>query len=192
MIRKATTGDRDMMQQILVDTGTFDSQEIDTALELVDEYLKNGSGEYHVYVETNKKRIRGFMCYGKAALSENAHDLYWLAVHPDSHGQNIGTQLLNFAEDDVIKNGGRMILIETSSSSEYKKARTFYRRCGYLQTARIPDFYSGGDDKLILMKKLKHVRACHSEKRSDEESPQILHSVQNDTVFTEHSRLKEE
>ncbi len=151
----ATADDRDTMQQILKDTGTFDSQEVDTALELVDEYFKNGAGEYHVYVETNKKRIRGFVCYGKAALSENAYDLYWLAVHPDSHGQDIGTRLLNFTEKEVSKNGGRMILVETSSSAGYKKARTFYRRCGYLQTARIPDFYSGGDDKLILMKKLK-------------------------------------
>ena len=151
----ATADDRDTMQQILKDTGTFDSQEVDTALELVDEYLKNGSGEYHVYVETNKKRIRGFVCYGKAALSETAYDLYWIAVHPDSHGQDIGTRLLKFTEKEVSKNGGRMILVETSSSAGYKKARTFYRRCGYLQTARIPDFYSVGDDKLILIKKLK-------------------------------------
>ncbi len=151
----ATADDRDTMQQILKDTETFDFQEIDAALELIDEYFKNGAGEYHVYVETNKKRIRGFVCYGKAALSETAYDLYWLAVHPDSHGQNVGTRLLNFAEDKVTKDGGSMFLVETSSSAGYKKARTFYKRRGYLQTARIPDFYSGGDDKLILMKKLK-------------------------------------
>ncbi len=152
-IRKATAKDRDGLNQILIDALAFDPEEIDAALEIVDEYLRNGPGEYHIYVQTDRKNnVRAFVCYGEAALSAHAFDLYWIVVHPDFQRRNIGTNLMNLVEKAVRKDGGRMILIETSSSPGYGKARRFYRRLGYRQIARIPDFYRRGDHKLIFMK----------------------------------------
>ena len=154
-IRKAKATDRDAMKRILRKVETFKPEEIDAALELIDEYLKNGPGEYRIYAKTDaNKAVQGFVCFGKAALSENAYDLYWVVVHPDFQGQNVGTNLMEFAEKHVRKNAGSMILIETSSTPEYKRALTFYRHRGYSRIARIPDFYSTGDDKLIFAKEL--------------------------------------
>ena len=154
-IRKARTTDRDMLKRILKDAEAFDTGEIDVALELIDEYLKSGPGEYYVYVETNtKNKVQGFVSFGKAALSENVYDIYWVVVHPDFQRMNVGTNLMDFAEKRITRNGGSMILIETSSTPEYERAKTFYRHRGYSQIAKIPDFYSEGDDKLILGKKL--------------------------------------
>ena len=154
-IRKVNANDRNLLKKILCDVKVFSDEEIDTALELMDEYFENGAGEYYIYVETDRnEKVQGFVCFGKAALSENVYDIYWTVVHPDFQGQNVGTNLMDFAEKHIGENGGSMILIETSSTPVYKKAITFYRRRHYSQIARIPDFYCRGDDKIILAKRL--------------------------------------
>jgi hypothetical protein len=58
------------------------------------------------------------------------------------------------AERAIRRAKGRLTIIETSSTPAYEKTRHFHRAHGYEIVARIPDFYSAGDDKLILQKRL--------------------------------------
>ena len=44
--------------------------------------------------------------------------------------------------------------METSGRPSYEGARVFYEREGYRETARVPDFYGSGDDKVIYVKRL--------------------------------------
>ena len=46
-------------------------------------------------------------------------------------------------------------MIETSSKDKYAPTRHFYQRLGYVENARIRDFYRLGDDLLIYGKYLK-------------------------------------
>ena len=62
--------------------------------------------------------------------------------------------LLQAAEKEIRKAKGRLALIETSSAPAYEKTRRFHLGLGYEIIARIPDFYSPSDDKLILQKLL--------------------------------------
>jgi len=57
-------------------------------------------------------------------------------------------------EEEVKRMGGRLILVETSGTTSYAPARKFYEVCGYSLQAKIPDFYSPGDDLLIYVKRL--------------------------------------
>jgi hypothetical protein len=59
------------------------------------------------------------------------------------------------AEQEIRKAKGRLALIETSSTPAYEKTRRFHLGLGYKVIARIPDFYSPGDDKIILQKRLR-------------------------------------
>jgi ribosomal protein S18 acetylase RimI-like enzyme len=61
---------------------------------------------------------------------------------------------LEYVEHEVIKQGGRMLLIETSSQESYGATIRFYERNGYQLAARIKDFYRIGDDKLVFSKVL--------------------------------------
>jgi ribosomal protein S18 acetylase RimI-like enzyme len=45
-------------------------------------------------------------------------------------------------------------MIETSSRRDYEPARSLYERMGFREVARIPDFYSRGDAKIIYEKEL--------------------------------------
>jgi len=48
-----------------------------------------------------------------------------------------------------------MIIIETSSREKYSPTQEFYKRTSYNIEARIADFYSPGDDRLIFVKKFR-------------------------------------
>jgi ribosomal protein S18 acetylase RimI-like enzyme len=68
--------------------------------------------------------------------------------------RQIGKTLSEVAEKAIKQAGGRLIIIETSSTPLYENTQKFYFARGYEVVARIPDFYIPGDDKLILQKKL--------------------------------------
>jgi ribosomal protein S18 acetylase RimI-like enzyme len=80
--------------------------------------------------------------------------LYWIVVDPAAEKKGIGRYLLEYVEHEVIKQGGRMLLIETSSQESYGATIRFYERNGYQLAARIKDFYRIGDDKLVFSKVL--------------------------------------
>jgi ribosomal protein S18 acetylase RimI-like enzyme len=158
-IRPLEPDDRSSIEDMVVSSGKFDDVEIATALELVDEALEEGeqSGYLFAVLETGNAKsakVRGYACYGPVPLTQGAYDLYWIVVDPPSQGTGLGRHLILHVEQDVLKRGGRMILIETSSQETYGATVRFYERSGYHLEARIRNFYKIGDDKLVFQKEL--------------------------------------
>ena len=159
-IRPLSMRDRQAVRQIIEATDRFTASEVATALELIDEWLARGeASDYYTFVieEENAPSpsvVRGYVCYGPTPLTEGTYDLYWIAVDPLSHGRGYGHRLLAFAEDDIRRRGGRLLLIETSSQESYAPTIRFYERSGYHVAARIRDYYRRGDDKLVFAKLL--------------------------------------
>lgn len=155
-IRSLLSYDRAPIEGLVVATGKFNDVEVATAVELVDEALEGGeeSGYIFAVLETGKTdpKVRGYACYGPVPLTAAAYDLYWIVVDPASQGSGFGKRLIEFVEQDVVKRGGRMVLIETSSQESYGTTVQFYERRGYILAARIRNFYKAGDDKLIFQK----------------------------------------
>jgi ribosomal protein S18 acetylase RimI-like enzyme len=52
------------------------------------------------------------------------------------------------------KAGAKKIYVDTSSSDRYAPTRGFYQRMGFIEEARLPDFYGPGDGKVIYVKEL--------------------------------------
>ena len=153
-IRKTISEDREAIKIILIDTQKFNQEEIDCALELIDIYLNNPSQkDYLIATAINKdNEIVGYVCYGKAPLTNGAYDLYWIAVKPEYQRHGIGKILLNHIEEEIVKLSGRLLFAETSSRAVYEKTRQFYINNSFSEEARIKDFYSKGDDKIIYRK----------------------------------------
>jgi ribosomal protein S18 acetylase RimI-like enzyme len=143
---------------MVVSSDRFNQEEIATALELVDEALERGekSGYLIVVLEVGKEHppVKGYACYGPTPLTQGAYDLYWIVTDPAVQGKGFGRRLLEYVEKDIVKRGGRMLLIETSSQESYGTTIRFYKRNGYERVARIKDFYRIGDDKLVFSKEL--------------------------------------
>ena len=157
-IRRLDRSDRPFIEKIVISSGKFNDVEVATALELVDEALARGeeSGYLFAVLEHGNKYpvVRGYACYGPVPLTQGAYDLYWIVVDPASQGKGFGSHLLEYVETDVLRLGGRMILIETSSQETYGATVRFYEKAGYELVARIKNFYRVGDDKLVFQKEL--------------------------------------
>ncbi len=154
-IQAMAASHKSAIMKILKDTVEFKTIEVDTAEELIDYYLAEGTlSGYHILIAEIDSEVSGYICFGPTPLTEGTWDVYWMAVMPSKKGQGIGTLLLSKAEETVKDHNGRLILIETSSTQAYDLTRRFYHHAGYAIICRIPDFYSPGDGLVVFHKKL--------------------------------------
>jgi predicted N-acetyltransferase YhbS len=145
-----------VLLRLLKNTPEFKPFEVAVAEEVIDCCLRdNEHSGYFILVAEDNADITGYICYGPTPLTKGTWDMYWEAVDQEKRGMGIGSSLIKAAEKEIRKAGGRLALIETSSTPAYEKTRRFHHNHDYEIVARIPDFYSPGDDKLILQKRLK-------------------------------------
>jgi len=156
-IRPLVGKDRTALLSVLIKTRSFTSAEIDVAMELIDIVLKDPiQKDYHVYcmVDVQDQAI-GYICYGPTPMAQGTFDLYWIAVDPDFQGQRVGSTLLNFLEEVLEAEGGRLILADTSTIPHYEKTQKFYLKNGFQEVARIPDYYHPGNDRITFCRRLR-------------------------------------
>lgn len=147
--------DKPALIDILKHTPEFKPHEVTVAEEVIDSYLRDPKGSgYNILVAEDNPGIAGYVCYGPTPCTEGTWDIYWIAVDGATRGRGIGAALTRTAEAAVKKARGRMIIIETSSTPAYERARRLYLGRGYEVVGRVPDFYAPGDDRVILQKRL--------------------------------------
>ncbi len=155
LIRPLRRSDRDALLSILSATGVFSLEEIDVALELIDAVLdRPEQRDYVIFVYEEGGNVLGYYCVGPTPATVSTYDLYWIAVSPSVHGQGVGTALNDHLESLIRSRGGSLIMVETSSRGDYDATRTFYRRKGYQELARVRDYYRPADDLVIFGKYL--------------------------------------
>ncbi len=177
MIDRILVGDltpryRDRIGEILRGTGMFREEEIAVAIELFDSavgaqtgaHAANGtesmsapasSDYYFLGAFTPEEKLAGFACYGPTPGTDRTFDLYWIAVDRALQGHGSGTILLNEVERRLKGLNARMVVVETSSRSDYLDTRGFYVSRGYIEAARARDFYAPADDRITYTKRLQ-------------------------------------
>lgn len=153
-LRTVRADDRPAVLALLEATAVFRPDEIDVALEVLDEAIAAGpDGHYQARVSVDADdRPTGWVCCGPAPCTLGTWDVYWLAVHPAWQARGIGRQLMACAEGLIARRGGRLSIVETNGRDAYEPTRRFYLRVGYREAARVRDFYGPGDDKIIYTK----------------------------------------
>ncbi|MEJ7810991.1 MAG: GNAT family N-acetyltransferase [Gemmatimonadaceae bacterium] len=144
---------RGRIAEILRATGVFGEEEVAVALELFNSLPATDSDYTFLGAFTPEEELVGYVCYGPTPGTDRTYDLYWIAVEPGLHGAGIGTILLTEVERRLQGHSARLLVVETSSRSDYAPTRGFYRRRGYGETARVREFYAPGDDRIILTKR---------------------------------------
>jgi ribosomal protein S18 acetylase RimI-like enzyme len=153
-------GDKAALMDLLRSTPEFKAAELTVAEEVLDSYLATGpSSGYRIIVAENAGTLVGYVCFGETPLTDGTWDMYWIAVAPTYKGQGIGTRMVRFAENAIRRRGGRMLLVETSTTAGYAATRRFYERQGYCRVGDIPDFYAPGDGRIIYQKLLRRTPA---------------------------------
>ena len=143
---------RSRVAEILRGTENFRDEEVDVALELFDESF--GGADY-VAVGAFEPATEpvGFAIYGPTMATDRTYDLYWIAVDRAAQGTGCGSVLLAEVERRLEALHARMLVVETSSRSDYTATRGFYLKRGYVEAARVHGFYAPGDDRIILTKR---------------------------------------
>ena len=152
-IRRIEARDRKGIGDLLASTGAFQPHELTVAMELVDTALtRPDQQDYHPYVVEEAGSLVAYACFGLNPMTRFTYDLYWIAVDANTQGKGVGKELLYKIEEELRVEGGRLLIIETSSQETYGNTIRFYERTGYALSARIKDFYKPDDDKLIFTK----------------------------------------
>jgi GNAT superfamily N-acetyltransferase len=150
-----TEKDLETVRAITESTGFFYKEEIDTAVELVeDRLLKGPLCGYHFLFAEQDGRTVGYTSYGPVACTRESYDLYWICVAGDYRGKGLGTQLLEQSEEGIAALSGTRVYIETSGRPFYEPTRAFYIARGYTPVAELEDFYAPGDSKVVYLKVL--------------------------------------
>lgn len=154
-LRSLEPTDRPVLEGILRSDGTFRDDEVDVALELVDDALANAESDYWFRIAVRDGQAAGYICFGPTPMTACTYDLYWIVVHAEHRGHGIARALIEDMEAALLAKGPRaQIRVETSQSEGYGAARKLYENLGYPETARFANFYSAGDDLIVFYKSL--------------------------------------
>jgi ribosomal protein S18 acetylase RimI-like enzyme len=155
---------RARLAELLVATGAFHADEVEVALSLFDLSSResdvvggadDASADYEFLGAFEEGgQLIGYACFGPTPSTDGTYDLYWLAVDPAAQGQGAGRALVRAVERLLGARGARLLVVETSSRQDYAGTRGFYQATGYVETARVTDFYAPADDRIILTTRL--------------------------------------
>ena len=149
---------RSRVAEILRSAGNFRDDEMEVALELFDASMMGADyfalGAFEPSPVVRRPSPVGFAIYGPTMATDRTYDLYWIAVDRAAHGSGCGSVLLDEVERRLEALHARMLVVETSSRSDYTATRGFYLKRGYVEAARVREFYAPEDDRIILTKRL--------------------------------------
>jgi GNAT superfamily N-acetyltransferase len=149
--------DRGAIEALIRATRFFNPEEIEVALELVDDRLAQGeASHYRFLVAEVDGELAGYACWGPIPGTVASADLYWIVVDPRFQRQGTGAALLDAAEDWMASAGRTRVYVETSTRPQYLPTRSFYMARGYGMVSELADFYAPGDGKAVFLKVLNY------------------------------------
>ena len=150
-IRPVTKTDIDGLKQVVDSSELFPSEYLD---EMISDYFNNPDTQdiWFTYIVNNKQVAIGYCVPEK--FTDGTYNLLAIGVSQDTQRKGIASQMMNYIEQRLKQNYGRILIVETSSYNAQIGARIFYNKIGYAQEAVIKDFWKDGEDKIVFFKKL--------------------------------------
>jgi len=150
VLRAPAAADRTQVRDLIVATRVFRPAEVAIALEVFDGAVAAPGKDYRAVGAYGDGRLVGWTAFGPTPGTLATWDLYWIAVDPAMHRLGVGHRLMAACEQTITAEGGRLVVVETSSRADYAPTRAFYRRLGYQARAVIPAYYAPGDDLIVF------------------------------------------
>lgn len=149
-IRPVQPDDVEAMRNIADETGLFPSEMLD---DMIAGYF-DGSKQDIWFAAAAEDGVVAFGFCEPERMTEGTWNFLAVAVLPACQGTGIGASMIRYLENNLQKQGGRVLLVETLGSPEFERTRRFYRQNGFTEEARIRDFYEEGADKVVFWKRV--------------------------------------
>ncbi len=157
-IRSPRPDEAARIKQLAVAANMFDEESVGFFDDILAGFF-DGTAQGHAWlvVPGAGDGLVGAAYYAPEPFADRMWNLYFLAVHPDVQGQGVGQALIEHVESTLRELGdqtARTLIVETSSTDQYAGTRAFYARRGFVEEARIRQYYGPDDDKIVFWKQL--------------------------------------
>ena len=150
-VRPTQSRDIPALETILSATGLFPTEMLP---ELIQGFLSGEVDDEHWLTCELDGTVIGF-CYAvQEQLTEGTWNMRAIGVLPGVQHRGAGSALVAALQGDLKKAGHRVLILDTSGAPEFLAAQKFYRACGFTEEARIRDFWTAGEDKIVFWKAL--------------------------------------
>jgi ribosomal protein S18 acetylase RimI-like enzyme len=156
-VRPAERGDAGAIKALALDNHMFEPADMGVFDEMLGGYYSGELAEHRWIVATDGGRVVGAAYVAPEPFADRMWNLYFIAAAPDRRGTGVGAELIRSVEASLRglgEDAARTLIVDTSSLEGYQGARAFYRRHGFVEEARIRDFYGPGDNKVTFRKAL--------------------------------------
>lgn len=150
IIRAATKADTGAIARIAGTTGLFPPDMLD---DMIAGYLDGTKADIWLTATIGDEPV-GFGFCEPERMTEGTWNLLAIGVLPDRQSQGVGARLIRHLETTLTELGHRILLVETIDAPEFARTRAFYLSHGFVEEARIREFYEVGADKLVFWKHL--------------------------------------
>lgn len=154
MLRPVTPADTPALVALSASSGLFRPEELDAVGGMFDHYHAAAADGHRILAWEEGPALIGMVYFAPREFADRVWELLMIAVDAGRHRQGVGSRMLAEVEAAVREANGRLLLIETSDKASFERTRLFYRKHGYAEVARIPDYYFDGDGKASFLKRL--------------------------------------
>jgi ribosomal protein S18 acetylase RimI-like enzyme len=151
MLRPVTSLDGSAVVELVVATGMFTRDEADFLNEVL---VHAARTTFLVEDADDGGGLASVVLYRPEEAADRVFDLTMIAVRPDLQGDGRGSALMRHVERDLREQGQRMLVIRSSGTARYDRTRDFYKALGYSEHARVPDYWTDGDDLVLFTTRL--------------------------------------
>lgn len=155
MIRTINQQDSSAIAALTVDAGLFPPEAIEFIDEMMANYFNAHQADGHLCVVDDENGVLISVAYYEPALAtDRTWYLTMIGVRRAHQGQGRGAALMVYVEGTLKSAGERLLFVETSGTPDFARTRQFYAKLGYVEEARVRDYYAPGDDMVLFRKVL--------------------------------------
>ena len=155
MIRPLVAADAPSVLALARETGLLTPPELEDLRWRLEYYPQRPESHRHqALVWDEAGLLTGAVYYAPVAMTDRTWNLHWLLARPPFTARGIAGRLLHHAEEDVRRQQGRLLVVETSSRPALEGLRCLCEDRAYEPGAVLPDFYADGEAQVIFRKRL--------------------------------------
>lgn len=143
------------MVRLAIDSQMFPEEAHDFLAGSAQQWFDAGQSPARWVVDDEAGEVVGVAFFEPREATDRVWYLTMIVVSQTVRGTGRGRGLLTYVEDQLRSENQRLLLIETSGTTQYDGTRRFYEGGGYREVARIPDYFEDGDAMVLYKKDLR-------------------------------------